>query len=298
MELAPIVLFVYNRPWHTRQTLDALIENELADQSILYVFADGPKADASAELLNNIQEAREVVKSYNSFKELIFEGADANIGVADSIIGGITKIVNKHGKVIVLEDDIITGKGFLKYMNEALSLYENEEQVACIHAYNLPIKTTGLQDTFFLKGADCWGWGTWKRGWDLFNPDTEYLLKEITSRGLTYSFNQNGAYNFTNLLQLQLDGKIDAWDIRFHASAFLKERLTLYPAVSIVRNIGLDGSGIHCHPTTFISPYTDFCQVYPIPLKESKLALRYIKQYYIPSLKSRIIKRIKKILHV
>jgi GR25 family glycosyltransferase involved in LPS biosynthesis len=294
MELAPIVLFVYNRPWHTQQTLNALGDNELASQSILYVFADGPKKDASDENLEKIRLTREIAKNFTSCKEVIFEESRDNIGCADSITSGITRIVNKHGKIIVLEDDIVTGKGFLTYMNEAFDLYQNEERVISVTAFNYPIKFKNVADTYFLKGADSWGWGTWKRGWDQFNPDASVLLNEIKRRKLSSKFNLGNTYNFVSLLELQIEGKIDAWDIQFHAGAFLNNKLTLHPKVSLVKNIGLDGSGTHCHVVNDEGIYTDHCKVYPVPVKESKTALRYLKEYYKPGIMNRIVEKLKR----
>jgi hypothetical protein len=288
MKLAPVILFVYNRPWHTSQTLNALVKNDLAEVSTLYIMADGPKPGASAEELQQIRFTREVIRSYSGFREIVIKTWDENRGCSGSVIAGVTEIMDRYGRAIVVEDDILTGRGFLKYMNEALNLYGENGEVACIHGFNFPISRSGLKPTFFLRGADCWGWAAWKRSWDLLNQDSAFLLSELKRRKLEHEFNQEGAYNFMDLLVKQVEGRIDSWDIRFHASVFLHGKLTLYPTRSLVRNIGLDGSGIHCGTAAKRLPYTDYCPVQPVPVKESRIALKHLMSYHHPSLLMRI----------
>ncbi len=184
MNLAPIVLFVYNRPWHTEQALNALMQNELAGQSVLYIYADGPKENPGDEQLKNIEEVRKVIRWQQWCKEVIIIEADNNKGLAASIVDGVTEIVNKHEKVIVLEDDIVTSVGFLKYMNEALTLYKDDERVLEVSAFMFPIQSAGLPDTFFYNANSCWGWGTWKRAWKYYNNDALDLYKKLKENSL------------------------------------------------------------------------------------------------------------------
>lgn len=244
MELAPIALFVYNRPWHTKQTIEALQKNFLASDSNLIIFSDGAKD--STESKEGVLEVREYLKNIDGFKSIKIIERNRNYGLAESIISGVSEIVNQCGKIIVLEDDMISSQYFLQYMNEALDLYANEEEVISIHGYVYPTKKT-LPETFFLKGADCWGWATWKRGWDLFELDGEKLLKELEEKKLTEEFDFSGSYPYTKMLKDQIFGRNDSWAIRWYASAFLKNKLTLYPGKSLINNIGLDGSGTHCN---------------------------------------------------
>lgn len=245
MKYAPIVLFVYNRPYHTRRTLEALSRNELAIESDLFIFADGAKENATSEQLHQIEETRKVIKEKQWCKNVEIIESTKNKGLANSIIDGVTKIVNQYGKIIVLEDDLLTGKYFLNYMNEALDKYENEDRVISIHGFMYE-HSENLQETFFIKGADCWGWATWKRGWDLFNPDGNELLKRIKKQKLGKQFDLDGVYDYVKMLKNQIKGKNDSWAIRWHASAFLADKLTLYPSKSLVVNFGFDGSGTHC----------------------------------------------------
>lgn len=180
MIYAPIALFVYNRLQHTRQTVEALVKNDLAAESELFVFSDGPRSEGDRE---SVEAVRKYLASINDFKLITVVERETNFGCAASIIGGITEIVNRYGQIIIVEDDIVTSPYFLRYMNEALEFYRDEERVVCIHGYLYPVKKK-LPDTFFLKGADIWGWATWKRGWDLYENDSQKLLDELTERNL------------------------------------------------------------------------------------------------------------------
>jgi hypothetical protein len=242
MKSAPIALFVYKRAAHARQALAALQQADLAAESALYVFSDGPKGPAEEAL---VAEVRNSLEGLQGFKSVEVIRRPANWGLAKSIIDGVTEICCQHGRVIVVEDDLVTSPHFLRYMNEGLALYQNCPEVASIHGYVYPVKGP-LPETFFLKGADCWGWATWQRAWELFNPDGKSLLEELERRNLTTQFDFNGSFGYTEMLRQQIDGANDSWAIRWYASAFLRDKLTLYPGRSLVRNVGLDASGTHC----------------------------------------------------
>ena len=139
MILAPIIVFAYNRPYHLRQTLEALSENDLSDQSNLIIFCDGPKNNASPEQLEAIKEVRSIAHAKKWCKKVIVEESEYNKGLADSIVNGVSSVVEEYGRVIVLEDDIVTSRGFLKYMNDALELYEHDDQVMHISGYMYPL---------------------------------------------------------------------------------------------------------------------------------------------------------------
>lgn len=284
IEPAPVILFVYNRPDHTRQTIEALQNNDLAASSTLLVFADGPKPGASEEQRIKIRQTRELFDNCKGFKQVVLKKKEINQGLAVSVIEGVTQVLNEYGKVIVLEDDIVTGKGFLTYMNAGLSLYEEDKDVVSISAYNFPIKANGLSDTFFLRGADCWGWATWKRGWQIFEADAQKLYNKLVAARLTHSFDFDGAYPYTKMLQDQINGKVDSWAIRWHAAAFLANKLTLYPRVSLIKNIGLDGSGTHGENDNAMSSFfADHCTVERIPLQQDNKALSRVRRFFVPS---------------
>lgn len=243
MSLAPILLFTYNRPAHTSQTLEALFNNKLSKDSELFIFSDGYKNEFDKI---NVQEVRKLIHSierFSSFKKINIIENKQNVGLANNIIAGVTQIVNKYGKVIVLEDDLITSPWFLTFMNEALDKFESDERIGHIHGFCYPIDN--LPDAFLIKWVGSWGWATWKRSWQLFNADGNMLLKEIQERNLSREFDFNGNYPYTKMLQRQVNGVNDSWAIRWNATLFLNNILSINAGKSLVQNIGFDGTGIH-----------------------------------------------------
>src|SRR6266550_434738 len=187
VEKAPIILFAFNRAEHTRRALSALKQNHLADSSLLFIYIDGPKPDFTEGQIQKINAVKEVAKEQQWCSEVKIIESAANRGLAGSVIKGVTEIVDKFGTVIVLEDDLVPDKWFLKFMNDALTVYENENKVVCISGYMYPVNKP-MPNKFFLKGADCWGWATWKRGWDIFENDGKKLLIELETENLTADF--------------------------------------------------------------------------------------------------------------
>ena len=298
MNLAPVVLFTYNRPWHLRQTVEALQKNELAADSELFIFSDGPKTDSD---VYKVEEVRKYIKTIDGFKNITIVERDKNWGLADNIIDGVTRIVNQYGKIIVLEDDLVTGPYFLRFMNDALDKYEYEDKVACVSGYVFPIK--GLPETFFIKGADCLGWGTWERGWKLFEKDGRKLLKGLRQKNLLDRFDLFGAYGFSKMLKDQIAGKNQSWAIRWYASALLHDKLILYPGVTLLTHIGSDGSGTHCGDDDsgfFEAPVSNEpIKLSDIPVEENTEALEAFSEFLRklrPSLKSRILRRVNRIM--
>ncbi len=295
--LAPVALFTYNRLWHTRQTIEALQRNDLAPESDLFVFSDGPRSESER---GKVDSVRGYIRTITGFKRVNIVERETNAGLAQSIIIGVTDIVNSYGRIIVLEDDMVTSPFFLRYMNDALKFYKDEARVISVHGYIYPLRTP-LPETFFLRGADCWGWATWKRGWDVFEPDGRKLLREMKERKLQKCFDLNGAHDYTRMLRWQARGALDSWAIRWHASAFLRDKLTLYPGVSLINNIGLDASGTHCSPTDrFDIELADKAvKIGSIPLEEhagAKLALeKYHRTTRSSLLKSAVLKLIRRI---
>ncbi|UFS69726.1 glycosyltransferase [Geomonas sp. RF6] len=278
MTTAPIVLFVYNRPWHTRQTVEALARNPLAPESDLLVYSDAARTAAAAEAVG---EVRAYLKTIRGFRSVQVTEREENLGVARSVIAGVSDAIGKFGEAIVVEDDLVTSPHFLGYMNDALRLYRDVEEVVSIHGYLYPVAQT-LPESFFLKGADCWGWATWKRGWDLFEPDGRKLQAALAARKLERRFEFNGTYPYCRLLEDQIAGRNDSWAIRWYASALLHDRLTLYPGRSLVHNIGNDLSGTHCdnvrcYDTEMSSRPISLA---PLPPEEDRFALHAFECYF------------------
>ena len=241
-KLAPIVVFTYNRPNHTQRTVESLLKNPLAKKSDLIIFSDAAPTPSQRQA---VDEVRSYLSELSGFRSIKVIHRNKNFGLAESIIQGVTEVLQQSEKVIVLEDDMVVSPHFLKYMNEALGKFVDDDRVISVHGYVYPVDFE-LPEAFFLPGADCWGWATWRRGWALFNSDGQYLLDELVRRHLIQEFDYNGAYPFLNMLKDQIKGENDSWAIRWYASAFLTNKLTLYPGRSLVNNIGNDGSGTHC----------------------------------------------------
>lgn len=283
--LAPIVLFVYNRPNHTKRVVDALLKNKLSSESILYIFADGPKANATKEHINRIMELRSYLHSIKGFKEVIIEESEINKGLSNSEIYGVSKVIKKHGKVIVLEDDLETSSQFLKYMNESLDMYEYDEKVVCVSGFSF-IKDAPIKEaSYFVVGCECCGWGTWKRGWDTFPSDTKPLYEKILNdKSLGKHFNYDYAYDFNGMLKQQIDGKIDSWAIRWRASAFVQELLCLHPTKSLIHNIGFDSEGTHTNNTqdeeATIEVNEDILEYPKIPILESTAMYKKYVEFF------------------
>jgi hypothetical protein len=243
-KLAPIALFVYNRPEHTRRTLQFLQQNELAADSCLFIFSDGPKNAKQAE---KVAEVRALIKQVEGFKSVEIIERSSNLGLANSVISGVSLLMEQFGRAIVFEDDLITSPYTLRYFNDALARYQNEEKVMHIGAYMYPLplpESEQLSETFFFRAATSWGWATWARAWQQFNPDVEALMKQFDSEQ-KHQFSIEGSMNFWKQMQELKAGRNNSWAIRWYASIFLKGGLTLNPAHSLVSNIGHDGSGVH-----------------------------------------------------
>ena len=208
MALAPIALFVYNRPKHTLFTVESLQKNILANESDLFIFSDAPKNPSQSGLVNSV---RKYIHGITGFKSVTIVERDSNKGLANSIIDGVSRICREFGQVIVLEDDMVTSPHFLSYMNEALNIYRYNDTVISIHGYIYPIKSK-LPETFFLRGADCWGWATWDRGWNLFEPNGNKLLHELKDKNMVNQFNYNGAFNNIKMLNDQINATLGVSD--------------------------------------------------------------------------------------
>lgn len=230
--------------------LRSLISNSLFEESEVFVFADGPKENASEADSAKISEVRKLFEPLSNKPNVTLRFSEKNRGLTTSIVSGITEIVKRYGKVIVVEDDLELSPGFLKYMNDALNLYQNEERVMHIGGYMVP-HNKNLPETFFLRAPTIWGWGTWKRAWDKFEVDAVLLLKQLEEKfgnNFSYELDVNGTYNYTKQLKDLASGKLDTWDIQWAASIYLQSGLCLHPNNSLSRNNGFDGSGVHCYP--------------------------------------------------
>jgi hypothetical protein len=293
-EFSPIVLMAYKRPRHLRQVIESLSKNPEANSSKLIVYSDGAKSDAD---LPAVHEVRQYLKSVQGFAEIEIHESPVNKGLAASVMGGVSETLKIYETCIVLEDDLVVAPRFLSYMNRFLGEYKNQEEVISIHGYCYPI--SNLPELFFIKGADCWGWATWRRGWQHFTADGQKLLNELERKSITREFDFDGTYPYTQMLRDQIAGKNNSWAIRWLASAYLAEKLTLYPGQSLVENIGMDGSGENCGTGEGFSvelKTVDFGAFRP-PLQQSEQARDLFKQYFrslSPPLYRRIMSALKR----
>ncbi len=293
--LAPIALFVYNRPQHTLKTLEAIAANPLAKNSMLYIFADGAKKNADNTGHVNVQQVRRIIGSQQWCKEVIIETAKENKGLADSIVDGVTKVVEKHGRVIVIEDDILVSKGFLQYMNDALDFYEQEDKVMHVASY-LPAINAELPSTFFYNSTSCWGWGTWASAWKNLNTDAEYLLAQLKEKNLLEAFTLEGKNDYLGQLNDNISGKLKTWAIKWNASVFLQGGLSLHPNESLVANTGLDGSGTNCQSIDDynVQQLAEYVPVERIPLEESVEARNAFKRFLHDTLSLSFFARVRR----
>jgi len=244
---APIVLFVYNRPKHTLETLEALCKNELADQSILYIFSDGFNENTNEKTISAINEVRSVIREKQWCKEVIIKEAKRNKGLANSVIDGVSEVIGKHGKVIVLEDDLIPARYFLDFMNQALNRYEENPEIFQISGFSFPAQGINPEHScYFLPLTSTWGWATWKRVWDIIDFECKDYTILKKDKKLAYRFNLNGAYNYKKMFLQQMESqKVSSWGIRFYWNAFKQNALVLFPDKSLIINNGWDNSGRH-----------------------------------------------------
>jgi acetyltransferase-like isoleucine patch superfamily enzyme len=271
MQLVPIVLFVYNRPEHTRQTLEALSANDLADQSTLYVYSDGPKYGALPQDRQRVEKVRDVVRSRQWCADVQIIESDYNRGLADAIVSGVSEVVNRHGRVIVLEDDIVTQQGFLRYMNEALDTYDEDERVMHISAmiYGTP-KSVKPAGTSFLRVLSCNGWATWKRAWDHYCHDVDELHERLRVQGISKrEFDIEGGASFYHQLVANKEGRLRTWAVRWYASWLTAGGYSLFPHRSLVNNIGHDGTGEHPPALFYNGETVDYVDVQRIPVAEN-----------------------------
>ncbi len=234
---APVVLFVYNRPAHTEKAINSLQKNALAKDTVLYVFADGPKEQATAQDKKHIRETRALFKGLPGFKKVILVEKEKNQGLAASVVAGVTEVVNKHGKVIVLEDDLLVSPYFLDFMNEGLTMYASSPHVYSINGFMYPLGHA-TKDVVLLPYTSTWGWATWKEKWSAFSLQMEGKEFLTANPFLAARFNL-GDYSYTDMLNFGNN----SWGIKWYYSVFLRGGLNVYPTQSLVSNIGFDGSG-------------------------------------------------------
>ena len=285
MDLAPIAFFVYNRPLHAKKTIESLLRNNLADKSCLYIFSDAPKND---NVIKDVKEVRDYIKTISGFKNIEIIEREKNLGLANSIINGVTYVINKYGKIIVVEDDLLFLNSFLRFMNDALEFYKDKKKIFSITGYNFPENLMKIphnynHDIYFCPRCSSWGWGTWEDRWNKADwgfKDSEKFLKDKKLQKL-YSYSGDDK---VEMLIAQIEGKIDSWATRWEYTHFKNDAYSVYPVKSLLNNIGFDGTGVN-------SGY-DKKYFYTNGLEDSKYDVKFLEEI---KLDKEIMKEFRKI---
>ena len=295
---APVVLFVYNRLDHTEGVIESLSRNLLADETDLFVFSDAAKSENGLEKVNAVREYIHQKEWQRNFKSVTIVQAEKNKGLAKSIIGGVSEIIEKHQKVIVVEDDLILSPYFLKYMNEALDYYKDNSEIWSISGYSFPMKSLKKypHDVFYSYRGCSWGWGTWSDRWKTVDWEVRDYSQMIHDTAWVERFNRGGV-DLTNMLTMQMEGKIDSWAIRWCFAQSNQEKYTVYPVISYLENAGCDGSGTHSGANHDF--YTDMSKCVP-ECKFENLEIddkisREFKKKYEDTLRKKIRRNLNKI---
>jgi len=298
MNFAPIILFTYKRLDTLKKTILSLKKNKEAKKSELIIFSDGYKNDQDKK---ETLKVRRYIKKIYGFKKIKIYLRKKNLGLANNIVRGLEQVFKKNKLAIILEDDLVVSPSFLNYMNYYLRIYRNNKNVASVHGYCYPLKSQS-ENYFFLKGADCWGWATWKRAWAHYENDASKLLNKLSKRKIQKEFNYNYSYPYFQMLE-QTQKINNSWAIKWYASTFLKNMYTLYPTISFVRNIGHDGTGTNSSKTNkfFIRKLNKTKKFKKIKIQEDLKMRKKFEQFFKTIYKkkpllNRIIEKLKKIV--
>ncbi|MEP7142927.1 MAG: sugar transferase [Ferruginibacter sp.] len=295
---APVCLFVYKRHDTLKHTIASLLENELAPFTDIHIFSDAAACDADIE---NVNAVRNYIRALKGFKSVFVYLSEKNNGLAQSIIDGVSKIVNTAGRVIVLEDDLIVSRNFLNFMNEALTAYENNLKIFSVSGYSSPVKVQFACDVYYTRRASSWGWATWKNRWEEIDwtvPDFEQFSKDREKQN---KFNKMGS-DLTHMLKKQMNGRINSWAIRWVYHQFKYDLLTVFPLVSKVSNNGFHKDATHTakNDESRFSTYLDESNqtnfnFSPRPYLDKNILKQFVAPYTI---KTRVLYKIKSLLHL
>ncbi len=297
-KLAPIIFFTYNRLWHTQQTMHALQKNILARESELFIFSDGSKDQEDSAQVNMV---RQYIESIKDFKNVTIVKHNKNVGLADSIIQGVTTILNRWGKAIIIEDDIVSSKFFLAYLNNALDYYQLDNKIFSITGYNhsdfvMDMPKSYQDEVYFCPRPSCWGWATWKDRWQKVDWQIKDFKNFLLDSREQRKFNLGGD-DLSQLLIDQKNNKINSWAIRWAYHHYKYQGFCVYPVQSYVNNIGLDGSGVHCGKTTkYNHTFLNNRIAKFISFKIDKKIIKQFKKVYKKNIIKKTIRFLKKLI--
>ncbi|MFO7736570.1 MAG: sugar transferase [bacterium] len=240
----PVTLFVFNRPDHTRRTIDALKKNRGAENTVLYIFSDGPRGDSD---VSGVSQVREYIHSVEGFADVCIKERFENLGLCSSVVSGVSEVIDEYDAAVVLEDDIITSPGFLVYMNRSLEKYEFENQVWSVATHSPDIEIPGdyVWDNYVSNRFSCWGWGTWLDRWEQVDWGYDRYDDVFADENAQRQFARGGE-DRKYVLDLMRSGRVESWAAVFDFFHFLNGGFCMHPVKSLVYNIGLDRSGTNC----------------------------------------------------
>lgn len=300
--LAPVIVFVYNRAEHVEKMITQLSACYFAQDTNLYIYSDGARKETDIAGVNAV---RLFCENITGFKSVNIVKREKNYGLAQNIILGVSEVISKHGKIIVMEDDLIAHKDFLFYMNTCLEKFKDNKKIWHISGWNYPVSFDGLPDILPIRLMNCWGWATWADRWSSFEKDPAKLVKNFNKNMIKEFDIDNSGYFWSQVLGNN-SGKLNTWAIFWYAAIFLNNGLCINPKISLVTNIGHDGSGTHKSKAD---------NVYTIDLPKERIyhwnfvleedvienaqAISRIEKFYKdlkPSIFQRVIGKIKRVL--
>lgn len=281
----PIALFVYNRPVHTKRALAALARCDRLAECYPVIYCDGPK---TPDQVDGVMAVRRVVKEWASRSHAEVIEQTANLGLAHSIVGGVTEQCQKFGKVIVIEDDLIVSPDFLDYMLQALARYKDRPDIYQVSGFMFPVEHDVNTDAFFLPFTTTWGWATWDRAWKIFNWEANGAQQLLSNPESRKHFNLENTYPYDIMLENRLAGRNDSWGILWWYAVCIIGGLILHPRRSLIWNGGFDNTGVHAgasrntmqsDPQLFNTPRLSSPISFPGEITLDQMAYTRITQY-------------------
>ncbi|PWD99562.1 glycosyltransferase [Marinilabilia rubra] len=287
----PVVIFCYNRPVHLQKTIEALLKNEGAGETDIYIFSDGCRGEQDKPA---VEQVRKVINNVSGFKKVIVQESEENRGLAASIINGVTKVLESHDACIVLEDDLETSPFFLNFMNKGLEEYASDKEIFSISGYCPPISIPANYpyEAFRFPRINSWGWGTWRDRWQLVDWEVKNFNSFISSPDKIKELEKQGR-DLPVMLLKQHQGEIGSWAVRFNQACFEASKSNIYPVKSFVRNIGIDGSGTHMDKSGKYAVSLSEKNLNPAPATTDNLISQAFRRFYLPSLFRQTINKIK-----
>lgn len=269
MKYAPVVLTVFNRPEHTKKTIDSLAKNKLASKTDLYIFADGSRGDKDVA---GVKEVREVISSVSGFKSVTVDMAQSNRGLKESVIRAVSQVIDKHGRAIVLEDDLLTTPNYLGVMNQMLDFYDKDKRIGGVSGYMhstriMKFPKSFKSDVFFNVRPCSYGWGMWKDRWEAIDW-SDKRMEEMSQDPVAMKKIKDSGQDLVNMVKALLNNEIDSWAVRWSTHTIINNLTSVQPRISYVDNVGFDSSGTHTRNDSYYYLQTETNNKYPLELEE------------------------------